>query len=115
MLKKAQKDLCLEIFKSFTNEDKFPGWGNIAEKLINTGKCIVAGDECIWKIGVGNFIKTSHAKGTVGCLLYKFDADDFIKSELYKEIRNNKIIELKKEINEQKVKLEELELHLLDV
>jgi len=41
----------------FTNHEVV-GWQNIADNLLNKGQCIVAGKDCIWKGGIGNFIKS---------------------------------------------------------
>jgi hypothetical protein len=51
--------------------------------LIENGKCIVAGTECIWKGGIGNFIKTSNADDLVDCLVYDFDLKVFMTSWYY--------------------------------
>ena len=77
LLTENQKKFLLTFFK----DETYPGWDNIANALLDTGGCIVAGKECIWKGGIGNFIKTSEAKNTVGCLLYKFDLSYFLSSE----------------------------------
>jgi hypothetical protein len=84
-----QKEFLLEYF--FLNE-KYAGWKNIASTLIEAGTCIVAGNECIWKGGIGNFIKIEEAKHTVGCVLYIFDLEYFLSSEWYKEISNQYIL-----------------------
>ena len=68
---------------SFFETDKYAGWKNIATKLIENGKCIVAGTECIWKGGIGNFIKTSNADDLVDCLVYDFDLKVFMTSWYY--------------------------------
>ena len=80
-----QKNFLLENF--FKNE-KYIGWKNIAIKLLETGQCIVAGKECIWMVGISNFIKTESAKDAIDCTLYKFDLEYFFTSEWYREIRN---------------------------
>jgi hypothetical protein len=99
-----QKHFLLENF--FKNE-KYAGWRSIAMKLLETGQCIVAGKECIWVGGIGNFIKTEIAKDAVDCTLYKFDIEYFFNSEWYKEVRNarasilmNKKRELEQECEE---------------
>ena len=79
-----QKNFLLENF--FKNE-KYAGWKNIATKLLETGKCIVAGKECIWNGGIGNFIKTEEAKDAVDCTLYEFDLEYFLTSDWYREIK----------------------------
>ena len=95
------------ILKNFFENETYPGWRNIAIKLLEKGKCIVAGNGCIWIGGIGNFIKTETAKDAVDCTLYKFDLDYFLTSEWYKEIKNSymsilseKKIEIEKEFEE---------------
>lgn len=81
-----QKNFILE--NCFKNEE-YAGWKNIATKLLETGRCIVAGNGCIWHGGIGNFIKTEEAKDAIDCTLYKFDLEYFLSSEWYREIRNS--------------------------
>ncbi len=83
-----QKEFLLEYF--FKNE-KYAGWKSIASTLIESGSCIVGGTDCIWKGGIGNFIKLEESKFTVGCVLYVFDLEYFLISEWYKEISNQYI------------------------
>ena len=87
-LTEYQKNFLLEYF--FRNE-AYVGWKNIATKLLEKGECIVAGNECIWNGGIGNFINTEKAENAVDCLLYKFDLDVFLSSEWYKMISNDYI------------------------
>jgi hypothetical protein len=82
-LTKTQKDFLIEKF--FKNE-KFAGAKNVAEKLLEKGECIVAGEECIWRGGIGNFIKTTKADDVFGCLKYSFNLEYFMTSEFFKNI-----------------------------
>jgi len=95
-LTEYQKEFLLNTF--FKN-DYYPGWKNIATKLLDNGSCVVAGDGCIWKGGIGNFIKTEVANDFVDCTLYKFDFDYFATSYMFKEAKDNylTIISSKKE------------------
>lgn len=79
-----QKDFLVRTF--FKNDD-FPGWEGIAEKLILNGECIVAGTECIWQGGIGNFITLSPVDTAVGCVRYEFDFELFLTSVHYREVR----------------------------
>ena len=92
-LSKSQKQFLLETF--FKNE-KYPGWGNIAESLLTKGECIVAGDRCIWLGGVGNFIETDTAEGLFGCLKYTFNFEEFFNSNYYKEAKSYHMTDLYK-------------------
>jgi len=103
-LTNTQKEFILDNF--FKNE-KYPGWKNIATELIENGHCIVAGTECIWVGGIGNFINTEEANNAVGCTLYKFNLDYFMTSIWYTEYRSmyvsklyNKVKEIKQEFDE---------------
>lgn len=99
-LTENQINFLLEFFK----DERHLGWKNIAINLIKNGKCIVAGTDCIWKEGIGNFINTEFAKNAVDCLEYTFDLEYFLSSEWFKEVSNNKIRELfikKREIEQE--------------
>lgn len=95
-LTQAQKDFLLEHF--FKNE-KFAGWRGIAEKLLDTGKCIVAGDRCIWIGGVGNYITTKDAENAYNCLEYTFNLEGLLSSEWYKQIHSDFLDALQCKIN----------------
>jgi hypothetical protein len=97
-----------EFLLTFFVNPEFNGWRNISEKLLNTGQCIVAGKECIWKGGVGNFIKTSDAENAVDCLLYKFDLEYFLSSEWYKERRLNLLSMLESDLKDLKERIEDI-------
>ncbi len=79
------------LLEYFFKAEEFASWKNIATKLLNTGSCIVAGKDCIWIGGIGNFIKTKNAENLIDCLLYEFDLEYFLSSEWYKEISNQYI------------------------
>lgn len=80
-----KKELELEILLPFFNSHQYAGWKGIATTLIDQGECVVAGDECIWIGGIGNFIKTETADSFIGCLKYNFNKEEFLKSEWAKE------------------------------
>ena len=80
-----QKEFLLNYF--FKN-DKYIGWKNIGTTLLETGECIVAGTDCIWVGGIGNFIKTETTTSLYKCLEYKFDLIvRFIKEFYLKSFR----------------------------
>lgn len=91
----------LPLFK----HQKYPGALSIAEKLLNDGKCIVAGTELIWKGGVGNFIHIEPAQGAINCSLYILDSNFldalFVKNHLkvIKEEIDQDILNLKNELS----------------
>jgi hypothetical protein len=85
-LSKIQKDFIIEKF--FKNE-KFAGAKNVAEKLLEKGECIVAGEDCIWRGGIGNYIKTTKADNAFGCLKYTFNIELFLSSDWFKSYVEN--------------------------
>lgn len=96
------------ILNYFFKDDKHIGWRNIGTTLLEDGECVVAGTECIWVGGIGNFIKTEKAKNLVDCLLYKFDLKEFLRSAWLKEVLSNYIPIIEKEKEELKIKLGEI-------
>lgn len=95
------------ILKNFFISDQYPGSKEIGLKLLEKGECIVAGNECIWVGGIGDFIEIEKTDKYIGCVLYKFDLELFLNSEYYREIRNkyhsilsNKLREIEKECEE---------------
>jgi len=88
------------LLEYFFKNEKYPDWRSIAYNLVTKGKCIVSGEECIWKGGIGNFIKTEPLKEAWKCSEYTFDVIDFTKnSAWFKEIKEQyeKILEQEKE------------------
>ena len=84
-LTEQQTEYLLENF--FKNEN-FAGWKNIAKTLLEKGKCVVAGEYCIWDSYIGNFIETKKAFDFFGCLEYHFNLETFLKSEWFKSLVN---------------------------
>lgn len=104
-LTETQKQFLLTYF--FKN-DKFAGWKTIATKLLENGSCIVAGNDCIWKGGIGNFIKTYKAIDFVDCLEYRFDLEYFLTSAWYKEIKSYYEIELEDKMEKLQIEYNDL-------
>lgn len=90
-----QRNFLLEYF--FKNE-KYAGWRNIANNLLNIGTCIVPGKECIWVGHIGNFITTKPAANAVDCIEYSFDLVYFLNSAWYRDIRKQYVAILTDEI-----------------
>ena len=80
------------LLLSFFRDEEYAGWESIATMLLDTGKCIVAGKGCIWVGDIGNFIETEEAKDAVDCTLYKFDLELFLKSDFFKEYKNEQLL-----------------------
>lgn len=99
-----QKEFILQFFK----HGEYAGSRFIAIKLIDTGQCIVAGTECIWRGGIGNFIKTSPAENTVECSLYEFDLEYFLRSEWFKEVQSEAVVRLGSELRMLKDEFEDI-------
>ena len=87
----------VEFLLEFFENDQYPGWRGIAEKLIEHGTCIVAGRECIWKGGIGNFIDTSPVLNAIDCSLYEFDLNYFLSSEWFMEYKEQRLEKLREE------------------
>ncbi len=85
------------LLQYFFKNEAFAGWKNIATKLLINGSCIVAGNDCIWKGGIGNFIQTDETDDAIGCVKYSFNLDDFLSSEWFKEIHISYIAQLAQE------------------
>jgi hypothetical protein len=97
------------IVNNFFILEEYPGSKNIAETLLAKGFCIVAGDECIWKGGVGNFITTTVAEEYFGCLRYEFNLSEFLKSNYFKDFLKIEIESLEKQSNEILSKVNDLQ------
>ena len=82
ILTDTQKNFILNTF--FKTYD-YPGWANIANRLLENGEVIVPGDKSIWSGGIGNFIKTEKTDKAIDCILYKFDLELFLESKWYNE------------------------------
>lgn len=96
------------LLDTFFEKPGYPGWRNIAEALLRLGKCVIAGDKCIWQGGVGNFIRTSRADGLFDCLEYKFDLESFLSAEWIKETLIDEIISFEMELKRQEDELSEI-------
>lgn len=79
LLTKIQKDFIIE---TFFQPNSYLGRLS-AILLLDFGDCVVAGSDCIWVGGIGDYIKISPVKKDYS--LYEFSFEDFMKSELYKQ------------------------------
>lgn len=105
----------INVLLPFFLDGKYAGSENIGRKLLETGVCIVAGEECIWKGGIGNFIKTKKAENLVGCLEYTFDVEYFLTSEWCKEYLKDYTSDILKRIDELTLKINNVKQESLDV
>ena len=96
------------LLNRFFQNSSYVGWKNVAEKLLDNGHCIVAGEDCIWIGNIGNFIQTSEAKDAVDCLLYEFNLKIFLTSEFYKENWENKVASLNADVIYSTIKYNEI-------
>lgn len=92
----------------FFENEKYPGWRNIAEKLIDNGSCTVAGNECLWIGGIGNFITTKPDENAYDCLLYTFDLETFKKSKWFEEVKEQYLNSIYQEISHYREMIEKL-------
>ena len=95
----------LEEFFKPHDVEKFPGWENIASKLIVNGSCLVPDrGEPLWRGGVGNFMCYSdHADG-VGIRRVTLELEDFMSGNWYEQ---RKKIFIDKKLTEKK-KIEDI-------
>jgi len=100
MKKKLTENQREFMITNFFQNEKYAGAKGIAEKLLDKGHCIVAGKDCIWHGGIGNFIKTSEAEDAIDCLLYEFDLDIFKSSGYYKETHKFILKDLAEKVDE---------------
>jgi len=104
ILNQHSKEFILQFFEN----KNYAGWKNIADILIQKGKCTVAGNECIWKGGIGNFINTSPTPNAFNCLDYTFNLKEFTKSRLFQDTLELIITDVEKEKNAIQNKLDHL-------
>lgn len=104
-----------KLLLTFFRNERFPGWKNIAEKLIESGECIVAGQHCIWQGGIGNFITTKNAEEAINCLKYTFDSEEFKKSAWFKEIKESYLRDLEDELEEAKEEVSRIEFEIKEI
>lgn len=97
-MKKLTKHQANFIVNNFFIDSRYPGSRSIGEKLVENGKCIVAGTKSIYVGGIGNFIKTKEADDCVDCLEYTFDINMFLSSKWYKETQDLFLNDLGSEI-----------------
>lgn len=102
-----QKEFLLENFFSVASKE-FPGWQSTALALLDKGQAIVAGNECIWQGGIGNFIETKRAEFFIDCLEYKFDLESFLKSGFFKKTKKTAVYKLTKKIKKFELEINEL-------
>lgn len=116
-LTEKQRDFIVHSFFLLRN---MSGTANIGHNLLIEGNCIVPSTKSIYKgEEIDNFIETEEIKNKKGFLLYKFNLDEFFKSDLFKNnlsvsiyqaklVVRNKIEDLR-ELNKLKSKVEENE------
>lgn len=124
-LTEIQKDLVVGLFYTPQIERQYPGWKNIAKKLVEDGECVVPGkDKMIWTDGVSEFITIEPAKDLIDCTLMKLNLNGLLMSDLINEdldimvnYRHERIGELeeiiesaKKNIRKAKDEIQELEV-----
>lgn len=96
------------LLKSFFKNEKYAGWRNVAEKLIDTGKCITSGTECIWNGGIGNYISLKPADGAVDCSEYTFNLKSFLQSGWFKLYYKEYLKIIKTELDEKQKQYDEI-------
>ena len=74
-----------ELLLTFFQDERHPGWRNIAEALIEAGECVIPNCSDSQVGGVWNFVDRENAIGFVDCVKLKFDLDYFKSSVWFKE------------------------------
>lgn len=82
------------LFERFFRTSRYSSWKELANSLLENGKCLVAKRDPIWIGGIGNFIKIRDISDGVGVSLYTFDLENFIQSAFYKEFLQYQLSEL---------------------
>tara|TARA_R110000772_G_C13220533_1_gene431792 strand:+ start:462 stop:794 length:333 start_codon:yes stop_codon:yes gene_type:complete len=107
-MRKLSEDLTKTLVAYFFQDGASVMSEAIGRELLEEGSCVVAGDECIYRGAIGNFINTKKSKAHIGCLEYKFDLESFLKSEYFKPYKESWIKIGEDTIEKAKLKLEEL-------
>ena len=82
IISEVEKNYIIRRF--FYSPNNLPGISRIGEKLLADGKVIVAGPTNVFNgFEVNEFIKTSPAPDTIDCLLYEFDLEGFLESDVF--------------------------------
>lgn len=93
----------------FFQDERYAGWRNIAEALIETGECVIPNySKNSFRGGVWNFVETENAVGFVDCVKLKFDLENFKSSEFFKEQLSYFLAQKVKERDKIQKQLEEI-------
>lgn len=92
----------------FFVDEFFAGWESIADSLLESGECIVAGNGRIWIGGIGDFIKVSTAPNLIGCSILKFDIAVFLSSELFKHTKESYLEQIRNDIEKLEMEYEDI-------
>lgn len=91
------------LLDTFFKNEKFPGWRNIAEKLITEGSCVTTSQgRKIWIGGIGNFIQEETYDSGVDLIQLKFDLKSFasMDNNYFLEYYNYELKKISKEQEE---------------
>jgi hypothetical protein len=92
-------------------ENTLPSEMQIAYTLLRRGRCVVAGDGCIWTGDAGNFIRVTPAPDAVGCSLLELDLSCFLRSGYVQALlaeQDDTLIKKRDELNEQRAVIRSL-------
>jgi hypothetical protein len=106
-LSKAQINFLNEKFFRY-NAESSPSF-RVAEKLLETGECIVSGEGRIWNGGVGNFIKICSVPNGVGCSLLQLNRVEFLESDWVKKFIKEERDSLESRIDKLKLSIKDLD------
>lgn len=88
------------LIEKFFHVESVAGSAQIARQLLQTGHCIVAGRDRVWRGGVGNFLTASPAKDAIGCTHLSIDVDEFLSSVWAQQELSDREQTLRKKIRE---------------
>jgi hypothetical protein len=91
------------------HKDKYAGAVNIGRKLLTQETVIVAGNDCIFNGGIGNFINTRKAENFVDCLEYKLDLYALRTSKMFFADWEDEFGRLTTELETTKEKINDME------
>ena len=101
----SQKQFILDRF--FKKLD-VTNWLEIANELIEKGQCVVGGSERIWKGGIGNFIEVIDNEEAFDVMLYKFNLDEFLSSEMFNRELADYINQASVDLMKESIRINEL-------
>lgn len=96
------------ILDRFFKKLDVTNWKQIANELIETGKCVVEGTDRIWKEGIGNFIEVIPNEEVFDVMIYKFNLETFLQSEMFNRELTDYINQSSIDLMKESIRINEL-------